>query len=73
MFPQLFHLGKYAIPTYGVLVATGVLVGCLPLFVIFAVPAIYQWQPVQHLLKESFFLKTYAPLAAQVVPPPKKR
>ena len=27
MFPQLFHLGKYAIPTYGVLVATGVLVG----------------------------------------------
>jgi phosphatidylglycerol---prolipoprotein diacylglyceryl transferase len=27
VFPQLFHLGKYAIPTYGVLVATGVLVG----------------------------------------------
>jgi membrane protein required for colicin V production len=53
--------------------ATGVLVGCLPLFVIFAVPAIYHWQPVQHVLKESFFLKTYAPLAAQVVPPPKKR
>jgi phosphatidylglycerol---prolipoprotein diacylglyceryl transferase len=27
VFPQLFHLGKYAIPTYGVLVATGVLMG----------------------------------------------
>jgi len=27
VFPQLFHLGKYAIPTYGVLVATGVLAG----------------------------------------------
>ena len=27
MFPQLFHIGNYAIPTYGVLVATGVLVG----------------------------------------------
>lgn len=27
MFPQLFHIGSFAIPTYGVLVATGVLVG----------------------------------------------
>ena len=27
MFPQLFHLGSYAVPTYGVLVALGVLVG----------------------------------------------
>ena len=27
MFPQLFHIGKHAIPTYGVLVATGVLLG----------------------------------------------
>jgi len=27
VFPQLFHIGKYAMPTYGLLVATGVLVG----------------------------------------------
>ena len=27
MFPQLFHLGSFAVPTYGVLVALGVLVG----------------------------------------------
>lgn len=27
MFPRLFHLGSFAVPTYGVLVATGVLVG----------------------------------------------
>lgn len=27
MFPRLFHLGSFSIPTYGVLVATGVLVG----------------------------------------------
>ena len=27
MFPQLFHFGSFAVPTYGVLVATGVLVG----------------------------------------------
>lgn len=27
MFPRLFHLGNFSIPTYGVLVATGVLVG----------------------------------------------
>lgn len=27
MFPRLFHIGSFGIPTYGVLVATGVLVG----------------------------------------------
>jgi len=27
VFPRLFHLGNFSIPTYGVLVATGVLVG----------------------------------------------
>ena len=27
MFPRLFHLGNFSVPTYGVLVATGVLVG----------------------------------------------
>lgn len=27
MFPQLFHLGKFSLPTYGLLVATGVLAG----------------------------------------------
>ena len=27
MFPRLFHLGSFGVPTYGVLVATGVLVG----------------------------------------------
>ena len=27
MFPQLFHIGSFAIPTYGILVATGVLLG----------------------------------------------
>lgn len=27
MFPRLFHLGSFYVPTYGVLVATGVLVG----------------------------------------------
>lgn len=27
MFPRLFHLGSFSVPTYGVLVATGVLVG----------------------------------------------
>jgi phosphatidylglycerol---prolipoprotein diacylglyceryl transferase len=27
VFPQLFHIGSYAMPTYGVLVATGVLLG----------------------------------------------
>jgi phosphatidylglycerol:prolipoprotein diacylglycerol transferase len=27
VFPRLFHLGSFSIPTYGVLVATGVLVG----------------------------------------------
>ena len=27
MFPQLFHIGSFSLPTYGLLVATGVLVG----------------------------------------------
>jgi phosphatidylglycerol---prolipoprotein diacylglyceryl transferase len=27
VFPQLFHIGSFAIPTYGILVATGVLLG----------------------------------------------
>ena len=27
MFPQLFHIGSFGIPTYGILVASGVLVG----------------------------------------------
>ena len=27
MFPRLFHLGSFSLPTYGVLVATGVIVG----------------------------------------------
>ena len=27
MFPQLFHIGRYFLPTYGVLVALGVLIG----------------------------------------------
>lgn len=27
MFPQLFHIGSFAVPTYGVLVALGVLIG----------------------------------------------
>jgi len=27
VFPQLFHIGSFGIPTYGILVATGVLVG----------------------------------------------
>ena len=27
MFPQLFHIGGFAVPTYGILVATGVLLG----------------------------------------------
>jgi len=27
VFPQLFHIGKFALPTYGFLVSTGVLVG----------------------------------------------
>ena len=54
-------------------VATGVMVGCLPLFVIFAVPAIYHWPPVQTVVKQSFFLRTYTPIASKVVPPPKKR
>jgi len=27
MFPQLFHLGRFFLPTYGVLVSTGVLIG----------------------------------------------
>ena len=27
MFPQLFHIGKFFLPTYGLLVSTGVLVG----------------------------------------------
>lgn len=53
--------------------ATGVLVGCLPLLVIFAVPAIYHWPPVQQLVKESYFLQAYTPIASQIVPPPKKR
>jgi phosphatidylglycerol:prolipoprotein diacylglycerol transferase len=29
VFPQLFHIGSFVVPTYGVLVATGVLVGLL--------------------------------------------
>lgn len=27
MFPQLFHIGSFAVPTYGILVASGVLLG----------------------------------------------
>ena len=27
MFPQLFHIGKFFLPTYGLLVSTGVLLG----------------------------------------------
>ena len=27
MFPQLFHIGKFALPTYGFLVSLGVLIG----------------------------------------------
>jgi phosphatidylglycerol:prolipoprotein diacylglycerol transferase len=29
VFPQLFHIGSFALPTYGVLVATGVFVGLI--------------------------------------------
>jgi phosphatidylglycerol:prolipoprotein diacylglycerol transferase len=29
MFPELFHIGRFVVPTYGLLVATGVLVGLL--------------------------------------------
>ena len=27
MFPQLFHIGRFFLPTYGLLVASGVLIG----------------------------------------------
>ena len=27
MFPQIFHIGKFFLPTYGLLVSTGVLIG----------------------------------------------
>ena len=50
-------------------VATGVLVGCFPLFVINAVPALHDWAPVKDAVKQSFFLRTYAPIAAKIVPP----
>jgi membrane protein required for colicin V production len=50
-------------------IATGVLVGCFPLFVINAVPALHDWAPVKSVVKQSFFLRTYAPIAAKVVPP----
>jgi uncharacterized membrane protein required for colicin V production len=50
-------------------IATGVLVGCLPLFVINAVPALYNWAPTKSLVAHSFFLHTYQPIASKIVPP----
>lgn len=50
-------------------IATGVLVGCLPLFVINAVPALGNWAPTKSLVAHSFFLHTYQPIAAKIVPP----
>ena len=52
--------------------ATGVIIGCLPIMVINAVPALYNWAPTKQLMRESFFLKTYAPIAAKIVPPRKR-
>jgi uncharacterized membrane protein required for colicin V production len=52
--------------------ATGVIIGCLPIMVINAVPALYNWAPTKELMRESFFLKTYAPIAAKIVPPRKR-
>jgi membrane protein required for colicin V production len=50
-------------------VATGVLVGCLPLFVINAVPALYNWDQTQSLLHHSTLLRAYQPIASKIVPP----
>ena len=52
--------------------ATGVLVGCLPLFVINAVPALHNWDQTRSLVAHSFFLRTYQPIAAKIVPPRKR-
>lgn len=54
--------------------ATGVAVGCLPLFVIYAIPPLYHWDKTQQTIEQSLLLRAYTPvvrLFTQVPPKPK--
>jgi membrane protein required for colicin V production len=50
--------------------ATGVVIGCLPLAGVYAMPQLYHWAPTQHLLKQSVMLKAYAPVVQIFIQPP---
>lgn len=49
---------------------TGVVIGCLPLFFVSAIPQLYHWQPVQETIRDSFFLSAYTPVVRTFVPAP---
>lgn len=53
-------------------VVTGVLVGCIPLFIIYSIPQLYHWPVVQSTIKASFFLSNYTPVVRSFVRPPRK-
>ena len=52
--------------------ATGVAVGCLPLFVIYAIPPLYHWEKTQEAIAQSTLLTAYTPIVRMVVQPPPK-
>lgn len=52
--------------------ATGVFMGCIPLFLIYAIPAVYHWAPTQATIKHSVFLKAYTPIVRSFARPPAK-
>lgn len=49
---------------------TGVVIGCLPLAGVYAMPQLYHWAPTQHMLKNSQMLKLYAPVVQNFIKPP---
>lgn len=51
---------------------TGVLVGCIPIFLIYSIPPLYHWAPVQQTLKESRMLSAYTPIVRRFMRPPAK-
>lgn len=53
-------------------VVTGVLVGCLPIAAVHALPPLYRSAPVQALAKRSIAWQQYSPMVALVVKPPAK-
>lgn len=53
-------------------VFTGVAVSCLPIAIIFSVPALYHSAPIQRYFQKSFFMKTYHPVVKNFIRVPRK-